>query len=103
MGGLGISHPEPTPAAAASKSDGVTAQTRFHVKPAFRVILNMVGVDREQSVFTYADLVDHLSSYILEHKNILIDPRNISVVLCGSTDPLGVAFGVAAFHRSQVL
>jgi hypothetical protein len=60
------------------------------------------GVDREQSVFTYAELVRHLSSYILKHKDSFFDPRNISVALCGTTDPLGVAFGVTAFHRSQI-
>jgi hypothetical protein len=81
----------------------VTADSEFNVKPAFRVVLNMIeGVDREKSVFTYAELVKHLSSYILQHKDSFIDPRNISVAICGTTDPLGVAFGVAAFHRSQI-
>ena len=43
----------------------------------------------------------YLSTYILTYKEKLFDERNIKVALCAE-DPLGKAFGVKAFHRTQV-
>lgn len=42
-----------------------------------------------------------LSSYILSKKATIFDSRNIKLALV-KDDPLGDAFGVAAFHRCQV-
>ena len=46
-------------------------------------------------------MTKHLSHYILTRKERFFDDRNIKVALCDG-DPLGVAFGVRAFHRTQV-
>jgi hypothetical protein len=46
-------------------------------------------------------LTNLLSSYIMQNRDRFFDPRNIKVVMCGE-DPLGVAFELKAFHRTQV-
>ena len=43
-----------------------------------------------------------LSQYILIHKNDFFDYRNNKLVVCDG-DPLGHAFNVRSFHRSQVM
>ena len=48
-----------------------------------------------------SQLTKHLSSYILTNKDKFFDERNIKVAICAG-DPLGDAFGVKAFHRTQV-
>jgi len=59
------------------------------------------GQTETQTVFTYDEVTLLLSKYILARKDNLFDPRNIKLALVKS-DPLGTAFNVAAFHRSQV-
>jgi hypothetical protein len=86
----------------ATRGDGPSGETKFGVKPDFRAVLLLQGVDNRQEVFTYSDLLRYFSCYILGNKDRFIDPRNKQVVMCGLNDPLGKAFGVSAFHRSQV-
>ncbi len=52
------------------------------------------------SLFSF-QLTKCLSHYILSRKEKFFDDRNIKVALCEG-DPLGNAFGVRAFHRTQV-
>ena len=46
-------------------------------------------------------LTNYLSQYILQHRLKFFDKRNHMVAICEG-DLLGEAFGVRAFHRSQV-
>ena len=56
---------------------------------------------REIEYFCFLQLTNYLSRYILDNKTRLFDVRNHMVVICRE-DPLGEAFGLDAFHRSQV-
>ena len=77
-------------------------ESSYYVKPAFLKVLRMVeGVDQTQIIFKYKDITNLLSQYITARKDELFDLRNISVALV-ENDPLGYAFGVRAFARSQV-
>jgi hypothetical protein len=87
------------PAIAAAAPRNVAPETIFRVKPAFRTVL---GLDSKQDTFSYAELIRNLSAYIISNKDRFFDLRNCMVVMCGADDPLGQAFGVTAFHRSQV-
>lgn len=78
------------------------ADKKFWVKPNFLKVLRMVqAVDKRQLVFTYREIAGYLSQYIMENKKKFFDQRNIKVALVQG-DPLGAAFNVKAFHRSQV-
>ena len=91
------------PAIAATAPRNVAPETIFRVKPAFRTVLGLIGgVDSKQDTFSYAELIRNLSAYIISNKDRFFDLRNCMVVMCGADDPLGQAFGVTAFHRSQV-
>ena len=61
----------------------------------------MEQFDQAKMIFTYQEITDRLSTYILKHKDRLFDKRNISVALV-ENDPLGIALQVRAFHRSQI-
>jgi hypothetical protein len=79
----------------------VTAQSKFYVKPAFRIVLDRVeAVPVDQDVFTYEELTNHLSAYILENQyRFFGEDTQLAIV---GNDPLGRAFGVTSFHRTQV-
>ncbi len=80
----------------------IAPHTRFRVLPAFRVVLGLVpGVPADKEIFTFDELTKALSHYILDNKMRFFDDRNIKVALVDG-DPLGVAFNVRAFHRTQV-
>ena len=97
----------PNPQAVPRATDSAThlltnKDTKFRLKPLFLDVVRMVdGVNPEQIVFTYEEITNILSKYILSKKNAIFDTRNIKLALVG-TDPLGKAFGVTAFHRCQV-
>lgn len=69
--------------------------------PLLRVFQTMEQFDQAKMIFTYQEITDRLSTYILKHKDRLFDKRNISVALV-ENDPLGIALQVRAFHRSQI-
>lgn len=72
--------------------------------PAFRHVLNLLeGVDKKQMVFSYAELTNHLTTYIMQNKDKFFDERNIKVVMMDENEPLSKAFGVKAFHRIQMM
>jgi len=84
------------------KGIAVDTNGSYRVRRPFRKVLrNLPGVEKDKSVFSYKELVGHLSQYILVNKDRLFDSRNSMVVLCRG-DLLGKAFGIQAFHRSQV-
>lgn len=75
---------------------------RYYIKPNFLRVLRMVeGVDQTKVVFEYKEITKYLSQYILVNKERFFDDRNIKIAHV-ENDPLGVAFNVKAFHRSQV-
>ena len=75
---------------------------KFRLKPLFLTVIQSIeGVDQEQTIFTYEEACHLLSKYILVKRDVLFDPRNVKLAIV-KNDPLGVAFGVSAFHRCQV-
>ena len=83
--------------------DGFKPASRFYIKHALRKVLCLVdGFDNEAMTYSLGDLCSALSKYILGNKARFLDSRNPPVCMCGIDDPLGQAFGVSAFHRSQV-
>ena len=75
---------------------------QFWVKPLFMQVLRLIpGIPPNKVVFSYKEVVSFLSEYILEHEEKFFDKRNIKVAHV-ETDPLGRAFGVKVFHRTQV-
>ena len=74
----------------------------FRLRPQFLDVLRTVsGQDRDQTIFSYQEITSLLSRYIISKEEQFLDRRNIRVALVGG-DPLGIAFNVSAFHRSQV-
>ena len=74
---------------------------QFKVQPKFLEVLRRVeGCNPFQTVFTYEEIVEHFSNYILFNGGKIFDPRNLKVALV-ENDPLGLAFQVSAFHRCQ--
>ena len=52
-------------------------------------------------LFSILQLTNYLSQYILQNRSKFFDKRNHMVAICEG-DILAEAFGVRAFHRSQV-
>ena len=101
----GVFHPE-TPPSSRTTCEETNPQmdkdTKFQLKPLFLSVIRSVdGADQNQTIFTYAEVTRLLSKYILAKRFLLFDPRNIMLALVRH-DPLGAAFGVSAFHRSQI-
>ena len=67
-----------------------------------KVLHTLPGVDKQRQVFKLREILQHLSTYICDNRSRFFDSRNISIVLCHK-DLLGEAFGVKAFHRTQVM
>ena len=75
---------------------------KFTLKPDFLSVIQTVpGVDAQKTIFTYREITDAISSYILTRADELFDPRNIKLALV-KDDPLGRAFKVSSFHRCQI-
>ena len=58
-------------------------------------------VEKDKKIFSFGEITRLFSTYILRNKQRFIDARNIKVAIV-KYDLLGEAFGVSAFHRSQV-
>merc|ERR1712018_742009 len=85
-----------------SRDAPLSLEGYFLVKPAFlQIIRNVDGVDPKKVIFTYKELTNYLSQYILQNRSKFFDKRNHMVAICEG-DILAEAFGVRAFHRSQV-
>ena len=73
----------------------------YKVKPALLKVLRTVeGMDQEEEIFEYIDIVKTLARYIFANKRYLLDDRHPHIALVHK-DPLGDAFGVRAFTYSQ--
>ena len=68
-----------------------------HAKYFTNVTLRHIQLD----VLFILQLTNYLSQYILQNRSKFFDKRNHMVAICEG-DILAEAFGVRAFHRSQV-
>ena len=75
----------------------------FKPKPEFLNVLHLApGAEQDQTMFTLPEITESLTRYILSRKEAIFDRRNKLIAIV-QDDPLGVAFGVKAFHRNQVM
>lgn len=97
--------PQVVRTAAIASSVYTNKNSRFRLKPDFlkvvRLVPNLSPEDKIKTIFSYEEVTLLLSKYILSRKHQIFDPRNIKLAIV-TNDPLGVAFGVKAFHRCQV-
>jgi hypothetical protein len=61
----------------------------------------MSSFPHHQRTFKYYNICSYLAKYIIYNKHDFIDPRNKNLCIVHN-DPLGKAFNVKAFHRSQL-
>ena len=73
---------------------------QFRLQPNFLKVIRTVGSDSRQTVYSYEEIIEKFSAYILAKRIELFDPRNLKVAILDN-DPLGVAFNVSSFHRCQ--
>ena len=69
--------------------------------PKFAAALRETSVFNEKPVYTYMEICEAVSAYVLERKDDLFDKRNIKIVFAHGTT-IGEAFKVNIFHRNQV-
>ena len=75
---------------------------RFTLKPKLlEVIRTLPLIDKNKTIFTYKEILNHLSEYILTNRERFLDKGNVYVAIIKG-DPLQAVFGVTAFHRCQV-
>ena len=83
--------------------NSIPAHSKFTPTPDFLKVLHLApGINREQTTFTFSEIVCLLSSYILSKQDEFFDKRDIKIAIV-KDDLLGIAFGVKAFHRNQVV
>ena len=75
-------------------------KTLFELKPKFLEVIKNVS-RKSQKHFTITEITRLLEKYIHHRQDKIIDLRNPTVALV-SEDPLGEAFELQAFHRSQL-
>ena len=72
------------------------------LKPSFLNVLRSVhGCNQTKTQFTYQEVLNLFSLYILSRKDEIFDHRNIKLALV-ENDPIGGVLGVKVFHRCQV-
>ena len=80
----------------------VDQDAEFTCRPKFLSVLQTLPeVEKDKEIFSFEEITRFFSTYILRNKQRFIDARNIKVAIV-KYDLLGEAFGVSAFHRSQV-
>jgi hypothetical protein len=100
------------PVWASPNANAVRARIKFNahlpldakciVSPALlKVMYKLEGVDKNQKVFTYREVLDIVKKYIIINQDRFFDYRHIEVALV-EKDIIGKAFGVKAFGRSQM-
>ena len=83
--------------------NSIPAHNRFIPTPNFLKVLHLApGINKERTTFTFPEITCLLSSYILSKQNEIFDKRDIKIAIV-KDDLLGIAFGVKAFHRNQVM
>ena len=75
-------------------------KTLFELKPKFLEVIKIVSRN-SRKYFTITEVTRLLAKYIYHRYDKIIDLRNPTVALV-SEDPLGEAFELQAFHRSQL-
>jgi hypothetical protein len=81
----------------------IEPEERFRVRQLFMAVLRTLDtVPAGKEIFTYKELSNHISQYVLKNKARFLDDRHIKVVFCDG-DQLGMAFRVRTFHRKQVM
>ena len=76
---------------------------KFTIRPNLLKVLQMIpGTDNTKTVFSYEEIKQLLSKYIISRKDDIFDPRNKKLALVAN-DPISLAFGVKSFHRCQVI
>merc|ERR1719193_655247 len=75
--------------------------SRFLLKEKLqRVFFTLNEFDPSKKQYAKTEVATLLATYILKNKERFFDTRNILVAIV-KNDPLGEAFGVNAFHRTQ--
>ncbi len=75
---------------------------RFLLKPDFQAVFSTLpDVGPGKMLYAYKEVFELLSRYMLSKRDSMFDHRNIELALV-SSDQLGVAFNLTAFHRSQI-
>ena len=74
----------------------------YSVTPKFLEVIKKVPDCPDRTVFKYRELCAMLSQYLLMQKDKFFDNRNIKIAHVAN-DPLGIAFNVTIFHRTQVI
>ena len=83
--------------------NSIPAHNKFIPMPDFLKVLHLApGANRGQATFTFSEIICLFSSYILSKREEIFDKRDIKIAIVRN-DPLGIAFGVKAFHRNQVV
>ena len=79
------------------------ASTLFGLRTKFlRVICSTPGVPHDRKIYKYHEVTHCLGQYLKKHQDRLFSHGNPAIAYC-ENDLLGEAFGVRAFHRSQVV
>ena len=87
--------------ASAQNTNETPMESKFKIQnEILKEVLRKGGAGPNKKIFTYREITTMVSKYILDRKH-LIDPKNIKLALV-ENDLLGQAFGVKAFHRSQI-
>ena len=74
----------------------------FRLQPTFLKVLTPIrNCDEGKEIFSYSEIRNMFSRYVLDRSHFLIDARNPEVLLL-ENDPLKDVFKVKAFHRCQV-
>ena len=68
--------------------------------PLLRVLRTLPRFSQHCAIFTYEYISRKVVEYILLNKERFFDKRNVTLAIL-KDDPLGIAFNVYAFHKSQ--
>ena len=81
---------------------GIHSETRVVCRSKLAAFLRRLpNIDTSKNVYTFKEVADLISKYVLDKKTSIIDDRNIRVINLVD-DPLGEVLGVLACHISQV-
>ena len=100
---VGCSHlefPQENSLSRQTSSIATQDKTLFELKPKFLEVIKIVSRN-SRKYFTIMEVTRLLAKYIYHRYDKIIDLRNPTVALV-SEDPLGEAFELQAFHRSQL-
>jgi len=77
------------------------SNNKYRLSDHFReLFIDTKILNPNKQFFTYQEVANYFSEYIIMKKDCILDSRNISVALI-KNDPLGKILNVNAFHRNQ--